>query len=392
MGLLNSLSGMVTAELVSADLTGVMTALNDRGIPIFSASQRDDVTLRLGVRRKDWPVVLNLCEKRGEAIRILHRRGLYWTASRSLHRPVLTVGLAVLLGLILYLPSRVLFVQVEGNASVPTNRILEAAENCGIRFGAFRRQVRSERVKNALLEALPQLQWAGVNTKGCVAVISVRERADSQEPEARGFVSGIVAAREGIVTSCTATRGNMLCAPGQAVQAGQLLISGYTDCGLSIRATGAEGEIYAQVRADTQVLTPATYRVRGAVTESHRNYSLLIGKKRINLWKDSGIWDATCGRIYEEYYITLPGGFTLPIGIAVEEITLAPLTPGELPSGAADTLLKEFAPRNLLASMVAGKILSREETVSRDGDVYALAGEYVCTEMIGRVQREQIGE
>lgn len=44
-------------------------------------------------------------------------------------------------------------------------------------------------MKNALLSAIPELQWAGVNTYGCRAVISVRERTLPErkpEPENRG--------------------------------------------------------------------------------------------------------------------------------------------------------------------------------------------------------------
>ena len=91
-----------------------------------------------------------------------------------LFRPVLLAGLGILFLLAMYLPSRVLFIRVEGNMQIPDRQILAAAEECGIRFGASRREVRSEKVKNALLSSVPQLQWAGVNTAGCVATISVR--------------------------------------------------------------------------------------------------------------------------------------------------------------------------------------------------------------------------
>ena len=83
----------------------------------------------------------------------------------------MVIGLCLLLLLVCILPTRVLFMRVEGNESIPENLILEAAEDCGIRFGASRSAVRSEKVKNGILSRISELQWVGVNTKGCIAVI-----------------------------------------------------------------------------------------------------------------------------------------------------------------------------------------------------------------------------
>jgi sporulation protein YqfD len=152
--------------------------------------------------------------------------------------------------LTIFLPTRVLFIHVEGNSTVEERRILEAAQECGIRFGASRRQVRSEKMKNRLLEKVPELKWAGVNTSGCTAVISVREQPVQEQRTGYTGISSIVAACDGRITSCTVTKGNGLCAPGQVVQKGQLLISGYLDCGICIRVTGAEGEIFAETRQE----------------------------------------------------------------------------------------------------------------------------------------------
>ena len=392
MDLIQSFSGMLRISVESADLPGLISALNSRGVPLFHAIFQDEVVLTALIRRRDWKRVAALCQARGEKMEIRNRKGLYWQVKRMKTRPVLMLGLAFLLFLILFLPSRVLFVRVEGNRQVPANEILEAAESCGIRFGASRRAVRSERVKNELLETMPGLQWAAVNTKGCVAVLSVRERTVESNQTGEGFVSAIVAVRDGIVTACTATRGNLLCTPGQAVREGQVLISGLTDCGLTIRATSAQGEVFAQTRAQIEAVTPTQYRRQLEEGDVQRKFTLLIGKKRINLWKDSGIWDTTCGRIYSEYYVTLPGGFALPLGIAVEKTVPSQLTDAELTPEEAGALLETALPKYLLSRMIAGQIQSRDEVLSTAPGIYKLAGEYVCTEMIGRVQREQIGE
>ena len=392
MDLWKSLSGMVEAELTSADLGAAFTAISQADIAVFSVRQTDDLTARLRIPRSDFARLSALAEKRGERLRLISRPGLYWLGKRLLGRPVLAMGLFVLLLVSTYLPTRVLFVRVEGNTAVPTRLILAAAEDCGIRFGASRRAVRSEKVKNALLESVPELQWAGVNTAGCVATISVRERIPEEDLTSTGGVSGIAAVRDGVILSVTATAGTALCQPGQAVREGQLLISGYTDCGITIRAGQAEGEVFAQTNRNFTAVTPANTAV---IVKKHRagqKISLVIGKKRINLWKDSGISEGSCGRMYTEYYITLPGGFRLPPVLWVETFYTYDTVQETLSQEAAATALDAFALGHLSQQMIAGTVLQKSQTLSFSEGLYRMEGSYLCAEMIGRRKQEQIGE
>ena len=158
MGIFKSMAGMVEAELTSADLSGALGAISERGIPLFSLVPQGDLSLRIRLYRKDYKSLRSLCKKRGDTLRLVRRSGIYWTGKQLIKRPVLLVGMALLLAVVLFVPTRVYFVQVEGNTTVASRQILAAAEESGIRFGASRREVRSERMKNALLEQLPQLK------------------------------------------------------------------------------------------------------------------------------------------------------------------------------------------------------------------------------------------
>jgi sporulation protein YqfD len=387
-----SLAGLVEVEITSADTGAAFQAINACEIPVYHAKQVGNLTARFEICRADYRKLAALMGKRGEKLKICKRRGIYWSIRKLITRPVLLTGLAIFLALVFTLPTRILFVQVEGNHTVPQNQILAAAESCGISFLASRREVRSEKMKNALLSAVPQLQWAGINTYGCVAVISVREKADSVPVPSESQVASIVAARDGLIDSITVTRGNALCATGQVVKEGQVLISGYKDCGIYIQATRAEGEVYGRTYRNLDTVTPSVYMKRETATQKKQKYSLLVGKKRINLWKDSGIWPTTCGRMYEEYYITLPGGFRLPIAFVRETFTFYEMEESETEQTDAQNLLSCFAEDYIASQMVAGQILQKREFVRLEDGAYCLNGQYLCREMIGRVRTEQIGE
>ena len=199
MDLWRMLSGMVEVELTSADPAGALRAINEAGITVYKAQQQGDLTLRFFLLRRDHRKLRLMAEKRGERLTYAGRRGGYWAVKQLFRRPVLMAGAFLILLLTIFLPTRIYFVEVEGNVSIPKNLIVEKAESCGIGFGSTRREVRSERMKNALLQAVPELKWAGINTYGCRAVISVRERTAPEEESKKGGVSSIVAARDGIV-------------------------------------------------------------------------------------------------------------------------------------------------------------------------------------------------
>ena len=392
MNITQSLAGMAELRVTGADIAASLDTLIKHDIQVVSSAAENDVTIRLILYRNQCKMAMDLLNKRGDEVCLTRRKGIYWHFLRLFHRPVLILGCVLLLCMAMYMPTRIYFVRVDGNEAIPANQILEAAEGCGIQFGASRREVRSEQMKNQLLHAMPQLQWAGVNTYGCVAVITVKERTEPDAEPDPPDVASIIASRDGIILSCTATRGSLLCRPGQAVRAGEVLISGFTDCGLSIQATLAQGEIYAQTERQINALMPTEYEKYFAQDSKMQNFSLLIGKKRINLWKDSGICDTTCGRMYKEYYMTLPGGFQLPFGIAVDSrVNYETVSDFRAPE-VCEATLSRFAQKDLSLQMIAGHIVQKDEVFQEEDGIYVLNGTYICTEMIGRVRQEQIGE
>lgn len=392
MNLWNSMSGMLELELTCAEPEQTWMAMAEQGVELFDTKPISYLTCRVRIRRKDYRKVASIVEKRGGSSIITRHLGWFWRGKALLHRPVLILGGAVLLAAAVYLPSRVLFVQVDGNHIVSQTEILDAAEACGISFGASRREVRSEKVKNALLDKLPQLQWAGINTAGCVATISVRERALSPEVDLEHIVSSLVAARDGYILSITATGGTPQVRAGQSVTEGQTLISGYTDCGNRIVAGRATGEIYAQTQRNFSAVTPDYRMEKSALQKNMYQIGLHIGKKYIKLWKDSGISHDTCGRMYSEYCVTLPGGFQLPVALCVDVYTDCDFTTQNTAPGKAASALRRFSQACVLDQMIAGEITQSQGDITQENGVYHYAGSYICTEMIGREKLEQIGD
>lgn len=385
-----SISGFVAVQLTAADIPSLLEKIVKAGITLFRAQNQNMLSVHIWVRRNDYLKLKSVAQHQGAEVSIIQRTGIYWTFVSLVRRPILVFGIVLIMLLSWWVPTRVFFIQVEGNTAVPEKLILEKAAQCGIAFGANRREVRSEKMKNNLLAALPQLQWTGVNTYGCTAVISVRERSGQDQTIPNVGFSSVVADRDGIIYSCTVTNGNQLCAIGQAVRAGEVLVSGYTDCGIKIQATRAQAEVFAQTVRQLTVFSPLDYTQKGEIYETVKNFSIIIGKKRINFSKDSGISDPTCDKMYSQYYCVLPGGFQLPVSVTVEQWSRRVNEPATTVSEFSQVCAEEFAQEYLSEQMLSGKIFGKREHLEIGNAICTLTGKYVCLEMIGRERSEEI--
>lgn len=384
------ISDLLTVEFSSAEPESLLGNLTQAKIQISHVTQVNELTYQVQIHRRDYKKLSGILKKHGVNSKIINIWGLYRNVKNLFHRPLLLSTFLFIFLSALYLPSKILFVTVEGTEIIPKRMILQAAETCGIRFGASRKLVRSEKMKNALLSEVPGLQWAGINTSGCTAIISVRESKGEQASKTN-VISNIISDRDGYVLETTITNGTVQISPGDTVTKGQLLISGYTDCGICIRISRAEGEILAQTHRNMQVVMPKSYYVPVRKEKPYYTISFLIGKKRINLWKCSRISGTGYDRMYEEYYVSLPGGYQLPFAICIDQYVSYDLQPKVILENDALLQMQKFSENYLKHDMIGGQILQSQHHFQSDNGLYRLQSSYTCTEMIGKERREEIG-
>ena len=364
--------GWVRLRLTSADCAGRLRALS-REVALEDIRFENDLTVTFSVFYGDRDRVQ---VRDGDRLEVIGGGGLpLWL--HFLNRWKSVAAMLLILGMLtVFLQGRVLFLRVEGNGAVPARLILERAADCGLGFGAPAREIRSEQVKNHLLWAIPELRWAGVNVSGCTAVITVAERQSAREPEEE-LPGDIVAVLDAVVTDVFPATGTLKVAPGQGVRAGEVLISGATDLGILARADRAEGEIYGLTRRQYEAVIPTETTLRRENGRVVRKFSLQIGKKYVNFSNDSGILHGTCGRMRTVKYMTLPGGFQLPVALVTDTYRLCDRSP--IPREMDAAALLEQVRQYALEEMTAGTILREEVTVVGD----RLRVTLECREMIG---------
>ncbi len=380
----------ISIRLTSASAESILSTIVQRGIAVRKVIWINELTVEAIVSANDLTEIERVASNRGDDLKIVGQSGGSWFLDALKKRPVFLFGVLFFLILTICIPNIVLFVSVEGNDRVSDYEVLQAAADNGVYFGANRRKIRSEALKNDLLEQIPQLQWAGINTHGCVAVITVKEKENVNESEIDLSFCNIVARCNGVIRQMAVQSGTPVCSVGQAVEKGQLLVSGYTDCGLKVQTTAAKAEIYADtVRSlESITLSESTQRTR----ESGRSvrYSLILGKKLIKFYNSSSISHSSCVTILDKKILTLPGGFSLPVSLLAEEITHYETEPRSKTDALDFTWLYDESEHYLQNEILVGSIVSADYKHKFSTDSFLLQGNFVCFEMIGKVSDKEI--
>ncbi len=283
------------------------------------------------------------------------------------------------------------FYEVEGNEAVPSAQILRELQELGVGFGTYGPSIKPQELKNQMLLRIPKLQWLTVQQSGMCARVVVRERPDKEPVLDRKAPTDVIAARAGVLTRVEAVAGNCLCVPGQAVASGELLVSAYTDFGFKTQVTAARAEIYAETVRQAVCIVPETEQVKERRAAPRYAVSLLVGRRRISLF-----CAAVPERSYEKetktQYFTLPGGFSLPLGIAITRICEYDTREEKLRAQDAEDRLLELVQADTLRDMIAGTITGCSVRTERSGGCIRLHASLRCEEMIARMRPASLKE
>ena len=354
-------------------------------IPFWRIEKGDSFTLSLCLYEADASLAQSLtrrCQCEGEIeVRKSFRRDI----AGLLRRWVFLLGFAATIAGLVILPNFVVALDVEGCEVLEPAVVLRALETLDVRFGTWGPSIDNERIKNEMLQLVPELRWISVNVSGMRANVLVAERSESDPIlDRREAVTNLVSCADGIVTEMTVMNGQAACAVGDAVTQGQVLISGVVDLERCTMYTRALGEVYADTRRQFTVLTPQNRTQR--TPESVAGYCIYMtcGRKRIKIFGNSGIFMGDCVKIIRREALSLPGDVEIPLALWIE--TYYHTTPREtaLEEQAVNKLFADYTARWVAQELVAGQVLTTRAQPESKAGVYALTQTLHCREMIAR--------
>lgn len=224
--ILHQLKGILRIKLTGYSPERFLNLCNARNIPIWDLLYQEDgyvFWMTLGGFLRVRPLV----RKSQVRLRVLERAGLPFFLRRNRKRAGFAAGVCVC-GISLYLLSLFIWdIQIEGNRRYTDEMITNYLQSAEITWGMLKSRVDCEGLEASLRDYFPEVTWAAARVSGTRLLISVKENEVlSSIPQKDETPCNLVASRSGVIAEITVRQGKAQVKAGDAVEEGQVLVSG----------------------------------------------------------------------------------------------------------------------------------------------------------------------
>ena len=224
VNILRFVRGTVTFEVRGDFAERFLNLLGRNGIPVFY-TQWSDGGFVAQTTVKSYFRIRPYVRRTHVRVRVVKRQGLPFLMRRYSKRMGLIVGIALFILCINLSGGFVWEIQLNGNHLVPDDDILQTLEEGGLVRGSWKKSLNVNDLAMRLREAYPQIIWSAVNLVGSVAEVEISEQAEVEQPESTDPCN-VVASRAGQIVRMEVYDGQAVLQKGDAVQKGQLVVSG----------------------------------------------------------------------------------------------------------------------------------------------------------------------
>ena len=382
--MLRYVRGYAAIVITGASPERCLNRFSQVGIAFWELRREDELRLRCRIYRSDLAKAERAALRAMCTVTVEREYGLPVQTAGLRRRPLLVVGVLLAVALAVFAQNFVWVVRIEGNETVSEAALRHALAEEGIGFGTWAESIDSPLLRMRMQLRLPQLQWLAANRSGGVLTVLVAERSEPAALTERSGAANVVASRAGIITSLSALDGTAAVETGDAVESGQLLISGITTWENRSRITHAAGEVYALTSRQGRAVLPESYTEKRYTGETAREISLIFGRSRRKIFGNSRISTMNCDKMITRKVCTLPGGDTFPLTLEIVQYRYYETASAALDESYAQTLLEDFVLRDAKDHMIAGKILETAFQLTKENGCYVLLSELSCEEMISR--------
>lgn len=354
----------------------VMQTLADIGVQPWRVSHKADGTLVLLLPRRD---TARLCDLPiAEALSLRGRYGLPALLVRYRRRIGIPLGVMLFCMMLFYFSQILWRVEVTGAVHVPAERIEAELASLGFDAGAWLSGADLYAASDRLLALDADLAYVSVVRHGTVLRVRVRER-ELPTPPAEQRPTNLVAKKDGVVVSYTVGEGQPMVGAGQAVRAGELLVSGVVlHRGGSLSVVCAQGAVYARTSCTATVEVPLSQVVQVEKGRVALGHGMKIFGWSINFSKNTGNEDIECDTITENRQIAFRERVRLPIWLTTVWQPLCQTETRTYSSAQAVRLATAQAQAQVRAELGAAQVLATSTLVEQTEDGYRVTYTVEC--------------
>lgn len=318
-GLYHYLSTSVRAEIRGTSPERFLNLCARHEIDVWGIEYREPNCLRISMHARAFLSIAPVARRSACRIRIVGRSGMHYGAKRLWKKKLLLGALAVFAGICILMNTMVFSFEFTGYETVRPRQILEVMQKNGLDFGTFKKDVDASDLRNVILREIPELIWFTVTFHGSHATVDVRERDPVPEVVNEALAADVVSDFHGIIRDMSVYKGQAQVKTGDIVTPGSLLVSGAVELRLDGKTlvTHARADILADVWYKTTLALPLTGTAKTPTGREKTRWALILGKKRINFYKNDGKVFDNYDKIIKRHTLSL-GGWEFPVTLVEE--------------------------------------------------------------------------
>ena len=283
------LKGYVIIEGSGKSVYELINRCSMHGIRIFNVTGGE--TVRFTVSRKDFFELARLARESRTKIKIVKKCGIKHLMHKYRKRKWFAAGAAAFT-LFFFVSSQFLWdIEVEGEDYIKREEVLGYLAEIGVKPGKPLFMLPDAMtVKEKLMLHFDNVPWAWIYYDGVRATVSLKEGTVPPIVVDEDIPCDVVASRDGFIVSTSVKRGMEIISPGNAVNAGETVISGTVEVGPEDNrksySVHAEGEVYALTHYEEtkQYLLSRDYP---DFTGRRKNtYTITVFSKTFNLFSE----------------------------------------------------------------------------------------------------------
>lgn len=266
------LKGYVIIEAYGKSVLKLISECAARGIRIYNIVRGERI--RFAVCCSDLPELEKIAAETGVAVKTVRKCGLAFMLKSYRRRVLFPVG-ALIFVLFFAVSSRFLWdIRIEGNDKITDGQVLALLSEIGVKPGArLSKLPDAMTMKDHLVGRLENVPWAWVYVEGVRARVCIHEGTVPPVIVDESKPCDIIASRDGFITEMSVKKGMRMCMPGNAVNAGEVLVSGFVE--LDDESEGFE------VHADGRILALTHHEQTGTYSLSEERPEFTGNEKSI---------------------------------------------------------------------------------------------------------------
>ena len=260
----------------------------------------------------DYLKIRSIKKNRSIRIRLIRKKGFYFTIKPYLKRKGLAVGMVAFFAII-YLLSRFIWnIDVVGNKTLRRDEILKYCEEINIKEGVLSSTIDTDTARLQLLMNNEKLSWASFIIEGSHLTVNILETKTVDIRDSTP--NNLIADRDGVIEKVSVSGGKAVVKKNQAVLKGDLLVTGalqYSDGATNL--VRCDGKVLAKTEREMVCETPyIVYNKKISGRSEKRNILTIFGfdiplsGKPVSFLhkKEVEIFNITKGTAYSPVFIT----------------------------------------------------------------------------------------